>query len=136
MYTVSRYGNVTWESYSPILLSLVMSCRDLDVLPPQNGQRTGIEFDMGTWAVSFSCNQGYKLIGNSSLTCQADGQWSGIVPICKGMCLLFLFTSVVSMVVKFGEMFWVTCVSLLNFDFTFFVFFAKLFSCLGLSFVS
>ena len=66
------------------IISTVTSCWDLDVLPPKNGKRTGNEFGIGS-TVSFSCNQGYELIGNSSLTCQSDGQWSGIVPICEGL---------------------------------------------------
>ncbi|KAM7431863.1 CUB and sushi domain-containing protein 3 [Porites harrisoni] len=63
----------------------ITSCWDLDVFPPKNGKRTGDEFGIGS-SVSFTCNQGYELIGSSTLTCQADGQWSGIVPICKDLC--------------------------------------------------
>ncbi|XP_078681734.1 uncharacterized protein LOC144916481 [Branchiostoma floridae x Branchiostoma belcheri] len=32
--------------------------------------------------VTFTCNQGYELEGNSSVRCQADRTWSGPVPTC------------------------------------------------------
>ncbi|CAH1263510.1 CSMD3 [Branchiostoma lanceolatum] len=32
--------------------------------------------------VTFVCNSGYDLNGSSSRTCQADGTWSGIQPVC------------------------------------------------------
>lgn len=35
--------------------------------------------------MSFVCNEGYELDGASKLTCQPDGLWSDIVPLCKGM---------------------------------------------------
>ncbi|XP_066289116.1 P-selectin-like [Branchiostoma lanceolatum] len=33
--------------------------------------------------VTFSCNPGYDLEGSSSVTCQADNEWSGPIPTCK-----------------------------------------------------
>ncbi|XP_035698751.1 cartilage matrix protein-like [Branchiostoma floridae] len=35
--------------------------------------------------VQFDCNQGYRLVGDSSATCQADGAWSHPVPTCQGL---------------------------------------------------
>ena len=32
--------------------------------------------------VTYMCNSGYKLMGNSTRTCQSNGQWSGSQPSC------------------------------------------------------
>ena len=65
-------------------LTSVTSCWDLDVLPPKNGKRTGNDFGIGS-TVTFSCDEGYELDGESKLTCRSDGLWSDMVPLCKGM---------------------------------------------------
>ena len=31
---------------------------------------------------TFICNPGYELVGNETLTCQDDGQWSPLLPVC------------------------------------------------------
>ena len=36
---------------------------------------------------TYSCNTGYNLVGDSTRTCQATGNWSGSEPICRGMLL-------------------------------------------------
>ena len=36
---------------------------------------------------TYSCSTGYNLVGNSTRTCQATGQWSGSAPTCEGMLL-------------------------------------------------
>ena len=33
---------------------------------------------------TYSCNNGYNLIGNDTMTCQSNGYWSGQPPICEG----------------------------------------------------
>ena len=33
--------------------------------------------------VTYTCNPQYALLGNSSRTCQEDGQWSGTHPACS-----------------------------------------------------
>ena len=35
--------------------------------------------------VSFECIPGYDLIGDNTITCQSDGQWSADEPICQSM---------------------------------------------------
>ena len=32
---------------------------------------------------SFTCNTGYEVTGSESRTCQSDGSWSGINPVCS-----------------------------------------------------
>jgi CDNA FLJ37440 fis, clone BRAWH2006405, weakly similar to FIBULIN-1, ISOFORM C. len=34
--------------------------------------------------VTYSCLEGYQLVGPSERHCQTNGQWSGEQPICKG----------------------------------------------------
>ena len=42
---------------------------------------------------TYSCNTGYDLVGNSTRTCQAEGNWSWSEPTCEGVyvCKLTLF---------------------------------------------
>ncbi|CAH1248686.1 CSMD3 [Branchiostoma lanceolatum] len=47
---------------------------------PANGAVSNGSFYEDT--VSYKCNTGYKLIGSSTQTCQANGQWLGIAPTC------------------------------------------------------
>ena len=34
---------------------------------------------------TYSCNTGYNLVGDSTRTCQAEGNWSGSASTCQGM---------------------------------------------------
>ncbi|KAJ7375457.1 CUB and sushi domain-containing protein 1 [Desmophyllum pertusum] len=63
----------------------ITSCYDLDALPSKNGKRTGDNFAIGS-TVTFSCDEGYELDGESKLTCRSDGHWSELVPLCKDRC--------------------------------------------------
>ena len=58
---------------------------------PANGhvnQTTGTTF--GQTAI-YSCNTGYNLVGESTHTCQATGEWSGSEPTCERALLMKLF---------------------------------------------
>ena len=67
---------------------------DCGSLPdPANGQ---VDHTAGTslgQTAIYSCNTGYNLVGDSTRTCQATGNWSGSAPTCQGMyvCMLTLF---------------------------------------------
>ena len=66
-----------------ILLSIVVDCGNLT--SPANGQ---VDLTSGTTfgqIVTYSCNIGYNLVGDSTRTCQATGVWSGSAPTCEGM---------------------------------------------------
>ncbi|XP_068695178.1 sushi, von Willebrand factor type A, EGF and pentraxin domain-containing protein 1-like isoform X1 [Montipora foliosa] len=59
-------------------------CKDPGI--PQNGARKGEqEHFLHKTRVSFSCNDGYSLVGNRSITCQ-EGEWSSHLPHCKENC--------------------------------------------------
>lgn len=45
---------------------------------------------------SYTCNQGFKLVGSSRRTCQPNGRWSPRVPFCKSKnryCMYCNYTS-------------------------------------------
>ena len=66
------------------LSAVVVTCSLLPI--PNNGRRSSSRRNYND-RVSFSCNTGYKLRGNSSRTCQSTGQWSGIQPTCDSKLL-------------------------------------------------
>ena len=55
---------------------------------PANGGRRGDVFTYGS-VVSFYCNDGYALNGNTHLRCGATGQWNATLPSCTGGELAF-----------------------------------------------
>ncbi|XP_078276405.1 C4b-binding protein alpha chain-like [Rhinoraja longicauda] len=44
---------------------------------------SGADFWEYGMSVDFLCNDGYSLIGASTITCEATGDWSGAPPVCK-----------------------------------------------------
>ena len=66
-------------------LLIVVDCGNLT--DPANGSvslTSGTTFGQTT---TYSCNTGYNLVGDSSRTCQATGNWSGSAPTCEGMLI-------------------------------------------------
>ena len=67
------------------LFSTAVDCGALSNLT--NGQvdhTAGKTFEQ---AATYSCNTGYNLVGDSTHTCQATGEWSGSAPTCERMFL-------------------------------------------------
>lgn len=50
---------------------------------PANGD-VNVTSLMYSSIASYSCRQGFGLVGSPSRTCQADGTWSGSTPRCRG----------------------------------------------------
>ena len=67
------------------LLSTVVNCNALS--DPANGQVSTNRTTFGETA-TYICNTGYNLVGDSTRTCEAAGQWSGSEPTCERMLLL------------------------------------------------
>ncbi|XP_066270976.1 P-selectin-like [Branchiostoma lanceolatum] len=61
----------------------VVKCPNLKA--PVNGTMSPIGAGTYLDVVTFSCDQGYKLDGSTSTTCQADGNWSANVPTCNAI---------------------------------------------------
>ncbi|XP_078603365.1 CUB and sushi domain-containing protein 3-like [Branchiostoma floridae x Branchiostoma japonicum] len=67
----------TWSGTQP-----TCSRTTCPILPvPNNGSRT--EGNLYGDKVTFSCNEGYELIGSENRTCQANQSWSGTQPNCS-----------------------------------------------------
>ena len=56
---------------------------------PTNGQRS-LSSTTYNSVVTYSCDVGYTLQGSNSRTCQSDGQWSGSVPQCPGIHIVYM----------------------------------------------
>ncbi len=59
----------------------IVSCATVNA--PMNGivNMGQVTYTYGD-SVSFSCNTGYMIAGNVSITCLADGSWSASTPLC------------------------------------------------------
>ena len=68
------------------LFSTVVDCGTL--ANPANGQVSTTARTTFRQTATYSCNTGYNLVGDSTRTCQATGQWSGSVPTCQRMLQL------------------------------------------------
>ncbi|XP_019613617.1 PREDICTED: CUB and sushi domain-containing protein 1-like, partial [Branchiostoma belcheri] len=51
--------------------------------PPMNGHMEGSSNFQGV--MHFRCDRGYNLVGATTITCQADGTWSGSVSACEAV---------------------------------------------------
>ena len=61
-------------------LSAVVDCGSLE--DPDNGQ---VDFSNTTFesTANYTCDLGHNLNGNSTCTCEANGEWSGDPPSCE-----------------------------------------------------
>ncbi|XP_066300019.1 sushi, von Willebrand factor type A, EGF and pentraxin domain-containing protein 1-like [Branchiostoma lanceolatum] len=69
----------TWTGSPPICT--VLHCPALT--SPANGGMVGLNYYRNE--VTFSCEPGHDLVGESSVTCKGDGTWSGSVPACNAI---------------------------------------------------
>ncbi|XP_078699953.1 E-selectin-like [Branchiostoma floridae x Branchiostoma belcheri] len=73
---VTCQADSTWSGIVPTCTRV--QCPTLQ--SPTNGGSSGDNYYQDV--MSFTCDSGYQLEGLASLTCQADGTWSGSVPSC------------------------------------------------------
>ena len=66
---------------SIVLSFVVVNCGDPGT--PANGVRYGDVFTYKS-TILLECDPQYKLVGDLTRTCQADGSWTGILPTCNG----------------------------------------------------
>ena len=74
--TLSCLSTGSWNGSAPYCFS---NC--IDPGTPSNGQRIGDTFNYNS-VLSYTCNTGYNLTGESSITCLSDGTWSTMIPSC------------------------------------------------------
>ncbi|XP_019626211.1 PREDICTED: uncharacterized protein LOC109471363 [Branchiostoma belcheri] len=74
--------NGTWDD--PVPTCTPIQCPTLTA--PANGALSPTGASSYQNRVTFTCNSGYRLFGAASVTCQADGTWSGDVPVCAVSC--------------------------------------------------
>ena len=73
--------------FSDAFLSLTaVDCGDLT--DPANGRVDHTAGSSLGQTAQYSCDTGYNLVGDSTRTCQATGNWSGSAPTCQGVLLL------------------------------------------------
>ena len=62
------------------------------LINPGNGQVTitsGIVAETGVGALAtYTCSEGYELMGNTVRTCQDTGDWNQVPPMCMCKCLM------------------------------------------------
>uniref|UniRef100_A0A7M5WWI0 Uncharacterized protein n=1 Tax=Clytia hemisphaerica TaxID=252671 RepID=A0A7M5WWI0_9CNID len=69
--------NGTWSGEHPTCK--ISLCEDPG--KPTNGTRIGDDFTVGS-SVSFKCDEGFLLEGQSSITCGVNGKWNAQAPTC------------------------------------------------------
>ena len=75
-----KYGNYNY--------CIVFTANCGDLLNPTNGQVLINGTTEGSIA-TYSCTNGYHVVGNTSRACQSDRQWSGNAPTCERKCMVF-----------------------------------------------
>ncbi|XP_076439986.1 sushi, von Willebrand factor type A, EGF and pentraxin domain-containing protein 1-like isoform X2 [Babylonia areolata] len=90
-----------WEGVAPV-------CEIITCLQPEvvlHGSVLGDVFTFGA-EISYTCDEGYDLVGLSSRRCEASGAWEGVAPVCEIItCLqpeVVLHGSVLGDVFTFG----------------------------------
>ena len=63
---------------------LVVDCGALSA--PENGLLVINDTTLGS-LVTYSCIEGYNLIGDGMRTCLDNGSWSGQDPVCQSKCV-------------------------------------------------
>ena len=53
-----------------------------ELLNPENGE-VSVPSRLPGSTATYSCNDGFKLIGSSTRNCQSNGFWTGIIPLCQ-----------------------------------------------------
>ena len=67
------------------LLPLILTVDCGNLTDPTNGSVHHTAGTTNGQTATYSCYTGYNLVGNSTRTCQASGNWSGSAPTCQGI---------------------------------------------------
>ena len=71
--------------FSLLCVGAVVDCNALVVMNPGPGNLVLDQSDgtLFTNVTTYSCDDGYNVIGSATRTCMADGSWSGTEPVCE-----------------------------------------------------
>ena len=69
------------SNFSLLLFVVIVDCSTPPT--PGNGSVTYDNTFEGSVA-NYSCNDGFRLVGDDQTVCQSNATWSGVVPICIG----------------------------------------------------
>ena len=76
------------EQY-PLYFLIVVDCGTLP--DPVYGQVSHMAKTTLGQTATYSCNPGYKLVGDNIRICHASGDWSGSAPTCQRMLDYYIF---------------------------------------------
>ena len=68
-------------NYCPALLDVDNGVIKYEYVRPEGGNTAA-----GNVVATYSCNDGYSLIGESTLTCLSNEVWSSTLPLCAREC--------------------------------------------------
>ena len=77
----------TYNIHSTLFFWIVVNCGALT--NPTSGRVSHTAGTTYGQTAIYSCNTGYSLVGSSTHTCQATGNWSGTSPTCQGVVAQF-----------------------------------------------
>ena len=75
------FSSFLQQNYDAVSFKAIKRCVILS--NPANGRVRQNGVLVGSQA-TYICDRGFTLVGSSGRICQANGQWSGEAPICKG----------------------------------------------------
>ena len=86
-----------FDLYYPILFTVVQ-CPTME--PISNGALNNGTSQGLNDTITYSCVEGYELVGSATLTCQLNGNWSGSEPYCQGNSHSLQAPEIIHMLVK------------------------------------
>lgn len=80
------------------ILFTVVQCPTME--PISNGVLDNVTSQGLNDNITYSCVEGYELVGSATRTCQLYGNWSGSEPYCQGNCHSLQAAKIIHMLVK------------------------------------
>jgi len=106
-YCLQYYSIGTFYNQLMYVFSLLTAVDCGPLTDPANGQVSHPDGTTFGQTATYSCNTGYNLVGDSTRTCQATGNWSGNAPICE--CMLYCTRWCSSVNVREFPVFFLVC---------------------------
>ena len=88
LWPINSIVVLNYHACTPFVFTSAVDCGTLT--NPANGRVSYTGRTMFGQTANYSCNTGYNLVGGSTRTCQATGDWSDSAHTCQGMLLFKL----------------------------------------------